>query len=40
MCSLKCKGAGSGAGTVSGAVHTVQRAVCSVLPVTGKELAL
>ena len=42
MCSMKCKGAdsGAGAGTGSSAVSTVQCAVCSVLPVTGKELSL
>ena len=35
MCSMKCRGADSGAGTGSGAVYTVQCAVCSVLPVRG-----
>ena len=39
---MKCKGADSGAGlgTGSSAVSTVQCGVCSVLPLTGKELAL
>ena len=35
MCSMKCTGADSGSGTGSGAVCTVQCAVCPVLPVTG-----
>ena len=40
MCSMKCTGADSGAGTGLGAVRTVQCAVCSVLPVADKELTL
>ena len=35
MCSIKCTGSYTGAGTGSGAVCTVQCAVCSVLHVTG-----
>ena len=35
ICSMKCTGADSGAGTGSGAVCTVKCAVCSVLLVTG-----
>ena len=34
MCSMKCSGVDSGAGTSSGAVCTVQCAVSSVLPAT------
>ena len=34
MCSMKCSGVDSGAGTGSGAICTVQCAVSSVLPVT------
>ena len=39
---MKCTGVGSGAGTGSGAVHSVsgQCAVCSVLSVTGKDVSL
>ena len=35
MCSMECTGEDSDAGTGSGAVSTVQCAVCSVLHVTG-----
>ena len=38
MCSMKCIVVGAGAGT--GSVCSVQSALCSVLPVTGKYLAL
>ena len=37
---MKCTGADSGAGIGSGAVRTIQFAICSVLSVTGKELTL
>ena len=40
MCNMECTGAGTGAGSCGDAVCSVQCAVCSVLPVTGKDLAV